>query len=133
MRSESREAQRGRGCPLTATDSVLVRLESMSAVWPSATVTSEANWRLAMMGMLFNADPVRASILISRCMVTFPEDWTLGVALRVRPRSSYWICGMVVPVLEPRYWLRRLETLTPLMVAPARAAELVPERPGGVG
>ena len=55
-------------------------------------------------------------------MATWPDFCTMGVALRVTPRSSYWICGTVTLCCEPRYWLSRLEALTPLTVMPASEA-----------
>ena len=91
----------------------------MTAVSPSSTVTSEANWRLVRIGMLLTRAAGERFDLEIDVHVELSDFCTVGVAFRVRPRSSYWICGMVMEV--PTAALSRLAALTPLMVTPASA------------
>src|SRR5215472_11166820 len=113
------------GFPLMARLSFLSISLATTMAWFCGMVTTPAQARFASTGLPLMDEPARAEIFISIFRAMSPERMIDGVALSVRPRSSYWIMGMVgvaAPPSSPRIEFR-------LPVVPGKLIPGIPESP----
>src|ERR1700681_341884 len=90
------------GAPLTARLSFLSTSVATTTAWFCGIVTTPAQARLASTGTPLMDVPASAEIFMSILRATSPERITDGVALRVKPRSSYCTMGMLGTAPLPR-------------------------------
>ena len=107
-----------------AADSDLLRVLTSRAVLPSPTVTSETNWRLLRMGMLFRA--VAGQCLDLEIDVHSDGAGLLHGGRRLQGEAEIFILNLRDgdAVEPPVNCESRLEALTPLMVTPAESRML---------